>query len=86
MTREDYRLAAEREYLANDSSFIPRSRTVNESYAVGWGSLALINANIAQLKGRSGLAWFFGSLFLGPVVTFLLAILDRRPASGTRAA
>ena len=59
---------------------------MNESYAVGWGSLALINANIAQLKGRSGIAWFLGSLFGGPFVTFLLAVLDGRPAPGARAA
>ena len=55
---------------------------MNESYAVGWGSLALINANIAQVKGRSGLGWFFGSLIGGPIATFLLAVLDRKPASG----
>jgi hypothetical protein len=58
---------------------------MNESYAVGWGSLALINANIAQLKGRSGLAWFLGSLLGGPFVTFILAVLDRGPAPGARA-
>ena len=58
---------------------------MNQSYAVGWGSLALINANIAQLKGRSGLLWFLGSLLGGPVVTFILAVLDRAPAPGSRA-
>lgn len=47
---------------------------MDESYAVGWGALALINANLAQLKGRSGLAWFIGSLIGGPIATFLLAI------------
>lgn len=58
---------------------------MNESYAVGWGSLALINANIAQVKGRSGLAWFLGSLIGGPIATFLLAVMDRRPDSGAAA-
>ena len=58
---------------------------MDESYAVGWGSLALINANIAQLKGRSGLAWFFGSLLGGPIVTFLLAVMDRKPMRGSPA-
>lgn len=53
---------------------------MNESYAVGWGSLALINANIAQVKGRSGLGWFLGSLIGGPIATFLLAVLDRKSA------
>jgi hypothetical protein len=45
-------------------------------YAVGWGTLALINAGLAQSKGRSGLGWFLGSLLLGPIGTFLIVILD----------
>ncbi len=45
-------------------------------WAVGWGTLALINAGLAQGKGRSGLAWFLWSLLLGPVATFLIVILD----------
>lgn len=52
----------------------------NEFYA-GWGTLALVNAGLAQGKGRSGLAWFLVSLLLGPVATFLLvALFDRVPA------
>ncbi len=47
------------------------------SYAVGWGTLSLINAGLAQSKNRSGLAWWFVSLFLGPVATFLIVVLDR---------
>lgn len=58
---------------------------MDESYAVGWGSLALINANIAQVKGRSGLAWFLGSLIGGPIATLLLAVMDRRATSGAPA-
>lgn len=50
-------------------------------YAVGWGALALINANIAQLKGRNGLLWFVGSLLGGPLATLVLAFLDRRPGA-----
>ena len=42
------------------------------SYAVGWGSLALINAGLAQSKNRSGLGWFFLSIFIGPIATFVL--------------
>lgn len=49
-------------------------------YAVGWGTLALINAGLAQTKNRSGLLWFFISLFLGPIATFLIVILDRERA------
>lgn len=54
---------------------------MDESYAVGWGALALINANLAQLKGRSGLGWFLGSLIGGPIATFLLAVVEQRPVS-----
>ena len=41
-------------------------------YIVGWGTLALINAGLAQGKNRSGVGWFILSLFLGPVATFAL--------------
>jgi hypothetical protein len=42
------------------------------SYAVGWGTLALINAGLAQSKNHSGLLWFLLSLLLGPIATFLI--------------
>jgi hypothetical protein len=42
----------------------------------GWGTLALINAGLAQGKHRSGLAWFLVSLLLGPIATFLVVVLD----------
>ena len=49
-------------------------------YAVGWGTLALINAGLAQSKNRSGLNWFLLSIFLGPVATFVLvAFADKLP-------
>ena len=41
-------------------------------FAAGWGTLALINAGIAQGKNRSGLNWFLLSLLLGPFATFCL--------------
>ena len=44
-------------------------------YAVGWGTLALINAGLAQGKRRSGLAWFLLSLVLGPLATLLIVML-----------
>lgn len=51
-------------------------------YLVGWGSLALINAGLAQGKNRSGLAWFLISLLFGPVATFVLvAFCDKLPGS-----
>jgi hypothetical protein len=34
---------------------------------VGWGTLALINAALAQGKNRSGLLWFLLSLLQGPI-------------------
>lgn len=49
-------------------------------YAVGWGTLALITAGLAQSKNRSGLGWFLGALLLGPIATLLLvAFCDRLP-------
>ncbi len=45
-------------------------------YAIGWGTLALINAGLAQAKNRSGLAWFLISLFVGPIATFLIVVLE----------
>ncbi|MCG3087543.1 hypothetical protein [Sporosarcina cyprini] len=47
-------------------------------YFVGWGTLSLINAGIAQGKNRSGLNWFLLSLLLGPFATFCLVIADKR--------
>jgi hypothetical protein len=46
-------------------------------YAVGWFTLALINAGLAQAKNRSGLGWFLGSLFLGPIATLIIVLLDK---------
>ncbi len=43
-------------------------------YAIGWGTLALINAGIAQGKNRSGLDWFLLSILLGPIATFILVV------------
>ena len=43
----------------------------------GWGTLALINAALAQGKNRSGLLWFLLSLPLGPFATLLLVLLPK---------
>ena len=45
-------------------------------YAVGWFTLSLINAGLAQSKGRSGFGWWFLSLFLGPICTLLIVVLE----------
>ena len=51
-----------------------------QPYVLGWGSLSLINAGLAQSKNRSGLAWFLASLLLGPLATlFLVAFCDKLP-------
>lgn len=44
---------------------------------VGWGTLALINAALAQGKNRSGLLWFAISLLAGPLATLLLVLLPK---------
>jgi hypothetical protein len=52
-------------------------------YAVGWGTLSLINAGLAQSKNRSGFMWWLLSLLLGPIATFIIvAFLSKieRPA------
>ena len=43
-------------------------------FFVGWGTLALINAGIAQGKNRSGLNWFLLSLIFGPLATLALVV------------
>jgi len=50
--------------------------SIRHEWFVGWGTLALINAGLAQGKHRSGFAWFVMSLFLGPLATLLLVALD----------
>ena len=46
-------------------------------FVVGWGTLTLINAGLAQSKGRSGLLWWLISLFLGPIATFFIVVLPK---------
>jgi hypothetical protein len=58
-----------------------------------WASLALVNAGLAQTKGRSRWNWFLLSLFLGPLATFFIVVwpprtntkqaTDTRKATGT---
>ena len=50
---------------------------MKQEYVVGLGTLALINAGLAQAKNRSGLAWFFASLLLGPIATLLIVVLEK---------
>jgi hypothetical protein len=43
-------------------------------YGIGWGTLSLINAGLAQGQGRSGLFWFVVSLLFGPLATLVLVL------------
>jgi hypothetical protein len=49
----------------------------DQRFFVGWGTLALINAGLAQGKGRGGLIWFLWALLFGPFATFILVLLPR---------
>jgi len=51
---------------------------MDTGFYVGWGTLALINAGLAQGKNRSGLNLFLLSLLLGPIATFCLVIADKK--------
>ncbi|UFJ63176.1 hypothetical protein [Brevibacillus sedimenti] len=52
---------------------------MENEFFVGWGTLSLINAGLAQAKNRSGLNWFFLSLFLGPIATLIIVVSDKLP-------
>ena len=45
---------------------------LDTNWYAGWGTLALVNAGLAQGKNRSGLNWFLISLLLGPLATIVL--------------
>lgn len=52
-----------------------------QPYVVGWGTLTIINAGIAQGKNRSGLNWFLLSILLGPIATLaLVAFFPKLPS------
>ena len=55
---------------------------VRNEWFVGWGTLALLNAGLAQSKHRSGLVWGLLSLLLGPIATLLIVVLDDPRARG----
>ena len=54
---------------------------MDQEYVMGWGTLMLINAGLAQGKNRSGFNWFLVSLFLGPIATFILLFMEKLPES-----
>jgi len=50
---------------------------LENSFFVGWGTLSLINAGLAQSKGRSGLVWWLISIVAGPLATLLIVVMER---------
>lgn len=48
----------------------------NNEFVMGWGTLSLINAGLAQSKQRSGMGWWLISLFIGPVATLFIVLLQ----------
>jgi hypothetical protein len=50
----------------------------NNEFFVGWGTLALLVAGVAQGKGHSGLLWFILGVFLGPLALLILLFLANR--------
>ncbi len=55
-------------------------------YYVGWGTLAIINAGLAQGKNRSGLNWFLASLLLGPIATLFIVASEKLPPAEAKSA
>jgi hypothetical protein len=51
---------------------------MESEWAAGWGTLALVNAGLAQSKNRSGFNWFLLSLLLGPIATLVIVVADKQ--------
>lgn len=64
-------------HLVNRKEIIMETVVQGSSFFVGWGTLALINAGLAQSKGRTGLLWFLLSLILGPIATLFIVVLPK---------
>lgn len=55
---------------------------ITPEFAVLWGTLALVNAGLAQGKNRCGLNWFLLSILLGPLATLILVVFcEKLPSS-----
>ena len=57
----------------------PQVIVQHKEFFMGWGTLALVNAGIAQGKGRKGLNWWLLSMLFGPFATFLLVLTEKLP-------
>ena len=51
--------------------------TQSGQYGLIWLSLALVNAGLAESKGRRRWTWFVLSLLFGPIATYLIVIWKR---------
>ena len=71
--------ASQKGVVAPDQRNLNASAIIHNQteFVVGFGTLSFINAGLAQSKRRSGLAWWLISLFLGPIATFLIVVLDK---------
>lgn len=56
----------------------------NLCYSVGWGTLSVLNAGFADLKGRSRLNWLALSWILGPIATIYLVFFVEKESSVSR--
>ncbi|MFD1217091.1 MULTISPECIES: antitermination protein NusB [Microbulbifer] len=56
----------------------------SREWLVGWGTLSLINAGLAQGKNRSGLLWWILSLIFGPLATLVIVLLSKVPDRSLR--
>lgn len=67
---------------ALDNNFIWDSSeqvsNMDNEYYLSWGTLALINAGLAQGKNRGGLNWFLLLLLLGLIATFIVVCVDKK--------
>lgn len=66
--------AVEEEFTVDQFAIFASERA---GFFVGWGTLSLINAGLAQGKNRSGLVWFLLSLILGPIATLVLVLMPK---------
>ncbi|HEY1041462.1 MAG TPA: hypothetical protein VGE63_01925 [Candidatus Paceibacterota bacterium] len=53
----------------------------HSTQVVGWFSLSLIIAGIAQGKNRSGFNWWIAGLFFGPLALLFLVLSEKRKES-----
>ena len=76
---ESAKEASQKGVVAPDQRNLNASAIIHNQteFVVGFGTLSFINAGLAQSKRRSGLVWWLLSLFLGPIATFLIVVLDK---------